>query len=82
MRVMVNEEALTQLRKAFDAHLVAEVKRYGGIPEKSPEEFALIEAIAVLLASASGFKIQQSLMEEAEAIPPHVRTNRAGKVLP
>jgi hypothetical protein len=40
---------LEQLREAFDRKLIAEVKRYGGIPPLPPEEIALREAIAALL---------------------------------
>lgn len=43
-------EKLRRLRAAFDTHLVAEVRRHGGIPALTAEEMTLREAIAELLA--------------------------------
>jgi hypothetical protein len=45
----MSNSAIEKLREAFDARLIAEVKRHGGIPSLLPEEQALREAIAELL---------------------------------
>ena len=43
-------DALHPLRTAFERFTIAEVRRHGGIPHLTPEDIALREAVAELLA--------------------------------
>ena len=46
-------ELLPRLRQAYDALLIAEVNRCHGIPSLRPEELALREVLAELLAGVT-----------------------------
>lgn len=44
-------DEIRRLRDAFEAFIIAEVKRHDGIPPLTAEDMALREAIAALLAA-------------------------------